>query len=483
MSKLSSNEDMISKEETESSRWTDINFGLIKTIYKVIFVNISEKVAGTLTILTTIILSISDTISDIIVAVTLFSMEEYILSIIVFAVDFIPCWTLVAHNLFSSKWRKIMLKHDKWTTVIALFLSPFSNAIFHIRWLWRFESSDAKLFNLLHHNARLSQLLGGSYESPIQVMILLYLWGTQILELPWAKETCITDSRNRRICMGAFPGMFSFTISILSIIKSSLDISEGLCWHEKLTVLVYAMCNYLFRLPSLVLAVLYFDEWSILIIVPVLILNFILILRYDRKKRKEFSITTSVLVSSIIPFVSSDQANLYQVKDVTTCYNLDELDNKYRRKLSAKMSMASFPLLLISDMVLFVMLKYRENFTYNEDIVMDKTLTEDFILLFLIPLGGFLFASNVAYLVVITPQYTKSNYYYGAEYITSILKTTFKIKMKRCIHLVMVLLILSGVVTLIGSSSFILGPSKGKRAYQVIYHYKVESKLNIIDIK
>ena len=464
MSRLSSTEDLPSNERDESSRWTDIDFGLIKTIFKVIFVNISEKVAGTLTILTTIAISSSDIVSDIIVAVTLFSMEEYVLGIIVIAVDFIPCWILVTHNLFSSKWREIMLNHDKWTTLIVIFLSPFSNAIFHIRWLLRFESSDAKLFDLLHHNARLSQLLSGSYESPIQIMILLYLWGTQILELPWAKDTCFTDSRNRQLCLGAFPGMFSFTISIISIIKSSLNISEGLCWQEKVTVLVYALCNYLFRLPSLVLAILYFDEWSISIIAPILILNFILILRYDRKKRKDFSITTSVLVSSIIPFVSSDQANLYQIKDAIPCYSFSELENKYRRKLSAKMSMASFPILLISDVILLMMLRYRESFTYNENIIMDKTLTEDFILLFLLPLGGFLLASNIAYLVVIIPKYAESNYYYGTEYITSILTAKVKIKVQKCIHLMVVLLILFGVMTLIGSSSFILSLSQGKKS-------------------
>ena len=188
----------------KSSRWTEIDFGLIQTMFKAIFVNISEKVSGTLTILTTIAMSISDIISDIVVAVTLFSMDQYTLGCIVLAIDFIPCWTLAVHNMFSSKWKTIMFSKDKWMTFLSVFFSPFSNAIFHIRWLWNFESSDIDFFNLLHHNARLSQLLNGSFESPIQIVILLYLWCTQILELPWAKETCFTDSQNRRLCLGPF---------------------------------------------------------------------------------------------------------------------------------------------------------------------------------------------------------------------------------------------------------------------------------------
>ena len=461
MTKLSSNEDLLSKEGIESNRWDEIDFGLIQSLFKAIFLNISEKVSGTLTILTTIAISISDIVSDIVVALTLFSLDQYTLGIIVLGVDFIPCWALVAHNIFSSKWNKIMFNHDKWTTVIAIILSPFSNAIFHIRWLWTFESCDTELFNLLHHNARLSQILSGSFESPIQIVILSYLWGTGTLELPWAKATCITDSRDRQLCLGAFPGMFSFTLSILSIIKSSLDISEGLCWQEKLTVLVYAMCNHLFRLPSLALAILYFDEWSPSIIIPVLMLNFILILRYDRKKRKDFSISTSVLISCIIPFVSSDQTNLYQIKGSEACYTFDELDNKYRRKLSAKMSMASFPFLFISNLVLFLLLRYHETFIYNSHIIMDKELTEDFILIYLLPLGGFLLASNLAYLVVIASKYDESNFYYGTTYITSLFTATIKMKVKKCIRLLTVLLILTGVITLIGSTAIFLNPLQG----------------------
>ena len=300
-------------------------------------------------------------------------------------------------------------------------------------------------------------------------MILLYLWCTQILELPWAKETCFTDSQNRRLCLGPFPGMFSFTISILSILKSSLDISEGLCWQEKLTILVYALCNYLFRLPSIALAVLYFDEWCMILIGPILLLNFILILRYDRKKRKDFSITTSVLISSIIPFVSSDQANLYQIKDIGVCYNVDELDNKYRRKLSAKMSIASFPLLLVSNVTLFLFLKYDEAFTYNENIILDKKSVEDFILLFLFPLGGLLLASNLAYLIVIAPRYDESNFYYGPTNITSLLITRMKIKIKRCAHLSIVALILCGVIALTGATIFLLTLNKGKKRTDQVF--------------
>ena len=59
MTKLSLNEDLLSKEGIESNRWDEIDFGLIQSLFKAIFLNISEKVSGTLTILTTIAISIA----------------------------------------------------------------------------------------------------------------------------------------------------------------------------------------------------------------------------------------------------------------------------------------------------------------------------------------------------------------------------------------------------------------------------------------
>ena len=91
MTKLSSNEDLLSKKGIESNRWDEIDFGLIQSLFKAIFLNISEKVSGTLTILTTIAISISDIVSDIVVALTLFSLDQYTLGIIVLGIDFIPC--------------------------------------------------------------------------------------------------------------------------------------------------------------------------------------------------------------------------------------------------------------------------------------------------------------------------------------------------------------------------------------------------------
>ena len=127
------------------------------------------------------------------------------------------------------------------------------------------------------------------------------------------------------------------------------------------------------------------------------------------------------------------------------------------------MSMASFPFLFASNVVLFLLLRYHETFIYNSNIIMDKELTEDFILIFLFPLGGLLLASNLAYLVVIASKYDESNFYYGATYITSLFTASLKMKVKKCIRLLTVLLILIGVFTMIGITAMFLNPHLGKK--------------------
>ena len=202
--------------------------------------------------------------------------------------------------------------NEKLLTIGFLLISPFCTALFNLRWLFNFESARFDDFNYLHHNARLSQLLSSSFESPIQIISLLVLYGNSKLALPWDQENVLIDSQGRKVYLG----LLSLVISIISLMKGSLDISEGKHWYERIHTLVYAICNYLYRLPSLALAIMYYNEWSSLLFVLIILANWITIVRYTKDKRKEFSLVTSVLVTSISPFVLSDQANICQRNDI-----------------------------------------------------------------------------------------------------------------------------------------------------------------------
>ena len=401
--------------DVKEEKWKSVQFGLIHTILSKIFKNVSYRVCGILTILTQIIISVSDTISDLAIAITLFSRKHTTLGWAVIIIDYVPGWVLAIHNSFSPKWRSAGTIKQKVLTTAFLIFSPFSQALFHIRWLCRFDKAGPKEFELLHHNSRLSQLLCGSYESPMQIILLLIIWGQNKIDLPWSNETCLKDSQNRTVCLGVIPGILSLTISLLSLLKGSIDISEGQSLTEKGITFVYSFCNFAFRLPSIALFILYFNEWSLMIFIPILIANLIMILRFDTDKRQDLSIVSSVIISTVTPFVTSDQTNLYQRCESQIASVETSSDNTHRRKLASNISMAICPMLFTGDLVLFLLLRFYKNFDYNREIILEHNVTENILSMFLLPLGGIVMVANLMYRQRLTPWISPNKKANGVE--------------------------------------------------------------------
>ena len=136
--------------------------------------------------------------------------------------------------------------------------------------------------------------------------------------------------------------------------------SEGKSWREKYIAFIYAMSNYAFRLPSIALAIMYFNEWSLFLFVPIIFINLVIFVRFDQDQRKDLSTVTSVIVATITPFVLSDQAHIYQRRDVNTDLSLNDSNNNHRRKLASRLSMVTVSMLSISNLCLFYLLKYNE---------------------------------------------------------------------------------------------------------------------------
>ena len=451
---------------SRAERWSEVELGLVQKLFKFVFINISEKAAGILTILTSVALSIADIVSDIVIAISLFTKQNHLLGLVVFFVDVLPSLAVATHNIISEKWKSVTLSKDRLATLWLVLLSPFSGPLFHLRWLCHFESADEVIFDYLHHNARLSSLLSGSFESPLQLILLLIFWGNGTMEHPWSNITCTVDSQGRKLCLGIFPGIFSLSISTLSILKGSLDIAEGHTWKEKLVVFIYAFSNYLFRIPTFALIVLYFNEWSAIIFLSIFLINCIFIVRFDQAKRQDFSIVSSVLIASISPFMASDQANLYQRINRDRNYEVDDSENKNRRQLSAKISIATLPILLISNLVLYLLLAYHDEFitpTLKSNLILEKESVEKVLVIFLLPLGGFLMLSSLIYYHVIMPAQNPSRNYYGASYIYTQIYEEFKLKFKFCAQGMVTFLVFIGIITLFGLTvHYVASGEKGK---------------------
>ena len=88
---------------TKNERWRIIDFGLFPKLLKLVLVNISDKVSGIITILITTIMSIGDTISDLVVAFSLIFSGYYYWGFVVVLIDYLPSWDLLIHNCLSKK--------------------------------------------------------------------------------------------------------------------------------------------------------------------------------------------------------------------------------------------------------------------------------------------------------------------------------------------------------------------------------------------
>jgi len=106
---------------------------------------------------------------------------------------------------------------------------PVVPTVFYI-WLLlspRQTAKDRKKYKQLERQAHEIKSICGSLESPIQLIILLYLMMRGILTLPWNEPSsakCVTDSLGRVACLPSIP-MASVIFSILSIMKALFDLN------------------------------------------------------------------------------------------------------------------------------------------------------------------------------------------------------------------------------------------------------------------
>ena len=182
------------KLKNQRDRWQKIDLGLLQSILKYWHKNVSRKTSIVFAVFSNILFSLFDTWSDLSVAYILFANGEWELGLVVIFVDYLPGWELLIHNLCSKKWRQLPDAKLKCITISCLLVSPFACPLFFLQWLMKFNSANSDTFDYLHHNARLSQLLMGSLESPLQMTILLVLYAENKLTWPFMGEgTQITD--------------------------------------------------------------------------------------------------------------------------------------------------------------------------------------------------------------------------------------------------------------------------------------------------
>ena len=145
----------------------------------------------------------------------------------------------------------------------------------------RFTTNHQKLLYLKHEQeASELRAVTGSVESPLQLILLLWLLMRGTLTLPWAQapsSSCLEDSLGRIACIPSLP-LLSLSFSFLSIVKSIFDLNllpvvssplasrpkAKLVGHVVLSLFPFLLSNVIFRLTSYALIVTFLDFWSVI---------------------------------------------------------------------------------------------------------------------------------------------------------------------------------------------------------------------------
>ena len=103
--------------------------------------------------------------------------------------------------------------------LIFLFLNPIAPAINCALWMVVRILEKEEMIGHYKFLSKLTCLINGTFESPVQIILTLFFFVTGRIQPPWMDTTEITDSLGNKISFGFWISFTSFIISWLSLIK------------------------------------------------------------------------------------------------------------------------------------------------------------------------------------------------------------------------------------------------------------------------
>ena len=230
----------------------------------------------------------------------------------------------------------------------------------------------------------LSELLRAVFESPLQIILLLVLYAKGKLTIPWESVTTIDDGYGNLLNLGPLPGIFSMIMSVLSVVKGCIAISEAKGVKETIFTIVFGVCTILFRTLSYTAIIIYFNKFSILMLITIIVATVIVIYRMDKNQKAEVSLLSTVLISLFVPIAFPKQPEKKQLKE----YQNEKRENiVFRNRMTRRISLVTLPIILCFDTLLFLLLKYHTSFKTADDIILSKESSALVLAIFVLPLG------------------------------------------------------------------------------------------------
>ena len=206
-------------------------------------------------------------------------------------VMWLPGLVFLLHQATSEATYKLIPEESNSLTKIGLGLAtfvffPLIPTILYTRVLLnkrRYRSAQAQLiFHQLEANSHEIRAIAGAIESPLEVIVLLWLVLRGILQLPWDRpldSSCVEDSLGRVACLPSLL-IASVFFSLLSILKTLHDLNiaplltkinqthsvlKASCSvHLMAQFCPFFLCNIFFRTAAFAFTITYLDYWAII---------------------------------------------------------------------------------------------------------------------------------------------------------------------------------------------------------------------------
>ena len=293
----------LEQPESEPSEVDDVD-GLaedvLRPLVKLLFLKI---------LLVDIGISLGDVMTDLLQGLSLVFDAEwnvqwstYHYGLAVLGVMWIPGLVVILHQVSGGAKYKILPNKRHWLVnfilgCLFLLCFPLVPTILYLRLLLSkraFRTSQEKLIFLQQEaTSHEVKAIAGALESPLELILLLWMLLRGILQLPWDQtlaSSCVGDSLGRVACFPSLP-MASIIFSLLSILKTLCDLNISpiissmneahsvvklsYSWQLMAQLGPFFVCNALFRTAAFAFIITFLDYWAIIPITLVLLLNLV----------------------------------------------------------------------------------------------------------------------------------------------------------------------------------------------------------------
>ena len=131
-----------------------------------------------------------------------------------------------------------------------LIFNPVAPAINCALWMIFRIAKNIRLIKHYMFLSKLTCLINGTFETPVQIILLLFFLITSRIQPSWMDPTEYTDSLGNKISLGSYLSVISFFFCWISLVKNVTDSYQSSKFIDLLTILAFVFPNVVFRIFS-----------------------------------------------------------------------------------------------------------------------------------------------------------------------------------------------------------------------------------------